>query len=483
MSEHSHDIRRAANARPVTVGIGITATAAMLIAGLAAGPAGATTIAPNPTLASRVVATSAEANSRIAAKLPLRSISAAIGSNYSINVTDALTGETIWSRGSSTPLLTASNMKIVTAVSALSVLGPQSRMTTKVYSIGKGAIAILGGGDTALGPVGVRALARKALAAVRSNPALAPGLETPAPYRPATCRINGKKVKSTKAHRCPLVRPGPRQGALKIYVDDSMYPAPTVPSGWRGGYEPSVVRPVRALAMDGHYVMDAGADTANFMASYLRGKGLSAGYAGRVVVPGGSTLLGTRASATVADQVKYMLQVSENNVAEMLYRNVAIAKGYVGNWSGGQRAATEVMTALEVPTAGLALTSGSGVSRNDRMTTVALTTLLQRIADRSAHPELDAIYYGGGLPLAGVSGTLSASNGRFVTKPTVCARAKIRAKTGTLFDTIGLSGLTVGTDGRLKAFSILVNSRPQKYSPLATRKQVDRLAATVNGCY
>ncbi|MEI6624382.1 MAG: D-alanyl-D-alanine carboxypeptidase, partial [Actinomycetes bacterium] len=99
------------------------------------------------------------------------------------------------------------------------------------------------------------------------------------------------------------------------------------------------------------------------------------------------------------------------------------------------------------------------------------------------HPELEAIYYGGGLPLAGVSGTLAASNGRFTTKPTVCALGKISAKTGTLFDTIGLSGLTVGTDGRLKAFSILVNSRPQSYSPLATRKQVDRLAATVNGCY
>ena len=62
-------------------------------------------------------------------------------------------------------------------------------------------------------------------------------------------------------------------------------------------------------------------------------------------------------------------------------------------------------------------------------------------------------------------------------------RGLLRAKTGTLFDTIGLSGLAVGKDGRLKAFSYLVNSRPQKVSPLTTRRNVDKLAATVTGCY
>lgn len=434
-------------------------------------------------ITSRVLTTSVETNARIAANLPLRSTSAAIGSNYSVNVTDVVTGETIWSRASTTPMLTASNMKIVTAATALTVLGPTSRMSTKVYALGKGAIAIVGGGDTALGQLGVRALARDALAAIRASPDLAPGIETPKPYRPKTCRINGKFVKSNRKHRCPMVTPAPGPSALKIYVDDSMYPAPTVPAGWLNGYEPYVVRPVRALGMDGRYVTDAGADTANFMGAYLARKGMRGTYAGRVVVPTGSQLIGTRLSATVADQVKYMLQESENNIAEMMYRNVAVAKGYVGDWAGGQRAAMEVMNSLAVPTAGLALASGSGVSRNDRMTTVSLTTLLQRIADQSGHPELETIYYGGGLPLAGESGTLGAGTGRFVTSPTSCARGKIRAKTGTLSDTIGLSGLTVGTDGQLKAFSVLVNSRPKKYSPLASRKQVDRIAATVNGCY
>ena len=136
-----------------------------------------------------------------------------------------------------------------------------------------------------------------------------------------------------------------------------------------------------------------------------------------------------------------------------------------------------------LPLASASEASGSGVSRLDRLTPLALTTVLQRVANATAYPELASVYYGGGLPLAGRSGTLSSGAGRFNTNPTRCAAGRLRAKTGTLFDTIGLSGLAIGSDGRLKAFSILVNSRPQKYSPLSTRRNVDRMAATVTGCY
>ena len=40
---------------------------------------------------------------------------------------------------------------------------------------------------------------------------------------------------------------------MKVYVDDSLYPSPVRPAGWRGGYEPSVVRPVRPFGIDGDY--------------------------------------------------------------------------------------------------------------------------------------------------------------------------------------------------------------------------------------
>ena len=87
------------------------------------------------------------------------------------------------------------------------------------------------------------------------------------------------------------------------------------------------------------------------------------------------------------------------------------------------------------------------------------------------------------MPVSGVSGTLDDRYGRFVTRQSRCAQGDVQAKTGTLFDTIGLSGVatTVGRTGAL--FAILVNDRPQRYSALSTRQAVDGLTATITGCW
>lgn len=433
--------------------------------------------APGP----RALASTAAANARIAALMPKRTSYKNVGKNFAVDVVDVDSGQRIWSRRPTTGLLTASNMKIVTAVDALRTMGPDKRFTTRVVSLGKGKVAIIGGGDATLSRSALSSLAQGAAAVINSRPDLLPDLTTPPAYRPATCIRKGKKVKSTKRKPCPLVQPAARR-VVKVYVDDSLYPSPTRPAGWRGGYEPSIVRPVRALGIDGDYSMDSSKNAAAYFGNALKSFGLTGSFAGRAT-GSGAEQVSTYSGAKLSDQVKYMLQVSENNVAEMLYRNVAVARGYSPTWANSRRAANEVLGELGVPLASVALTSGSGVSRLDRLTPIALTTILQRVANGAAYPELNPIYYGGGLPLAGRSGTLSSGAGRFNTRPTSCAAGRLRAKTGTLFDTIGLSGLATGADGRLKAFSILVNSRPQKYSPLSTRRNVDRMAATVTGCF
>ena len=89
----------------------------------------------------------------------------------------------------------------------------------------------------------------------------------------------------------------------------------------------------------------------------------------------------------------------------------------------------------------------------------------------------------GAMPLAGRSGTLDDHYGRFVTRHARCAQGAVTAKTGTLFDTVGLSGVARRPDGSERIFSILVNDRPQRVSTLSTRQAVDGLAATVVGCW
>lgn len=429
----------------------------------------------------RAARTTEEANARISSLLPQRTTYKAVGGNYAGDVVDVETGSRLWNYRETTGLLPASNMKIVTAIAALRAMSPTTRFETKVVSLGKGTIAIVGGGDSTLSRTGLKTLAKSTASAIKSNPELLPDVTTPAPYRPTSCLRKGKWKKSTARKPCPMVTP-PAGRYLKVFVDDSLYPAPTRPAGWRNGYEPSVVRPVRALGINGSYTWDSSAEAATYFSQRLGKRGFKTSYAGRSSTTE-APLIASYQGAPLKDQVSYMLQVSENNVAEMLYRNTAIARGYVATWANSKKAAGEILAELDIPLTGTNLTSGSGVSRKDRLTPISLTTMLLRVADSTTYPELSSIYYGGGLPLAGRSGTLSAGTGRYTTKPTRCAAGRLRAKTGTLHDTIGLSGLAVGSDGKLKAFSFLVNSRPKSFSPLATRRSVDRMAATLTGCF
>lgn len=411
-----------------------------------------------PLLSSRALLNSAATNSRIKRLIKGRLNSRAIGKSFSYTVTDVATGKTIASRGGRIARLTASNMKIMIAAAALQTLGPDHQFSTKVVSLGQGKIALVGGGDATLTRSGLSKLASRTAKALAKDAA--------------------KGAQSTLA---PL--PGK---SLTLYLDDSMYPAPTKPGGWTNSYQPYVVRPVRPLGILGDYVWDSSIAATNYFKARLQAHGI------KVVTPKdrrtttapNSEPIAEFLGTSLSDQIYNYLQVSENNIGEMLFRNIAYAKGYPTSWSGARAAVRNVLaTELKIPLTNTRIDDGSGVARSDRLTTKSLVVALQRIADKARYPRLAPIYYGGSLPLSGVTGTLSSSSGRYNTRPTICARRKIRAKTGTLFDTIGLSGLTMGRDGKLKAFSILVNRRPQRYSPLTTRRMVDRGAATITGCY
>ena len=177
-----------------------------------------------------------------------------------------------------------------------------------------------------------------------------------------------------------------------------------------------------------------------------------------------------------------MLLDSENNIAELLYRHVALATGHAPTWAGSQQAALANLDALGIDRTALKLDDGSGVSRDDRLTALTLALLL-RLASTGDPGRFSVMLEPGALPTSGVDGTLASRLHRYSTKPSSCARGDIRAKTGTLFDTIALSGITHDVDGQSKVFSFLVNDRPQSVTPLKTRQALDGLAATVTGCW
>src|SRR4051794_18582847 len=71
--------------------------------------------------------------------------------SFQARVVNANTGEVLFDRGGETPAATASVLKVLTTAAALSVLGPDYRMTTTVVRGSEpGTVVLVGGGDPTL---------------------------------------------------------------------------------------------------------------------------------------------------------------------------------------------------------------------------------------------------------------------------------------------------------------------------------------------
>ena len=379
----------------------------------------------------------ADLTSSIRTKLGTRAKDTRLGTVWSGQVVDLGTGKALWSKSVSTSRLPASNQKLVTAYVAMKSLGGSATLTTPVLqgATYKSSIYLKGVGDPSL----------------------------------TSARL--KTVANTTAYALK------NQGItlVNVFVDDTLFPAPTNATGWKADWVPKEVAPVRALVVDQVNVMDTSMAGAQVFASQLKAAGVSVKYVRRGAVENGSTVLGSTTSPTIGSMVQAMLNVSHNDYAESLYRLAALKRGYRADWAGAKANALNVLSRYGVYRTGLSFYDGSGLSRSDRMTVTTALYLVKRMRlQTDVNP---TVFATSGMPVAGVSGTLED---RFTTTPTSCAKGIVRAKTGTLDDVVTLSGIAQGKDGRERLFSILVNSNTATTS---ARAAVDALAATSTGCY
>ncbi len=375
-------------------------------------------------------------NARIRALIPGLINPQAFGRNYAIDVIDADTGDAIMSHRSGTPMRPASTMKLITAFTSLSVLGPKTRTPTTAVMTGPRDVAVVGGGDSLLTSPAVLDLARKASRQLAGH------------------------------------------GQIRVHIVDQRFGKWVRGPGWPKEYVPSVATPVSSLAYLGDYTTTPQQHVGKEFTSALKRSGVSARYVGRSTNSTGRVVAARRGS-TVAAQVDWMLQHSENNIAEILFRQVAIKMGHKPTWAGSTSAARSVLKQAGISTKGLVLKDGSGLSRTDRAPAALLNTVLARSVDHRANPALATVFYGQGLPTAGKTGTLV---GRFSAKGTACSRGRVRAKTGSLHDVISLSGVTRGADHHLKIFTVVINDLPQTPAGLAARGAVDEVVTAVVGC-
>ncbi len=377
---------------------------------------------------------------KIADNLNTRVQDARLGSTFSGVVIDAKSDHVVWGHDATTALMPASNTKLATATAALTVLGPDHRFTTKVV-YGDGTLTLVGGGDRTLTTDDLDALAKTAVAGLKNA-----GLTS-----------------------------------VKVRIDDSLFPEPTLATGWNTGYYPDSIAPVRALVVDSHNVEDTSLDAGGVFAKLLAERGVTVdGDVSRGVSGSRDVPVAQHVSDKLSNTVKHMLKVSDNDIAETLLRQTAIGVGHPATFEDGTAVVREVLTRYGVSLDNFQMHDGSGLSRATGIPAQTLADILDLAADPRYSQTLK--YIVDGLPVSGEAGaTLGPEFGRFDTPDSQCAVGQVKGKTGTLTGAIALSGLTKGQDGRWKIFSFVENGSTA--NPNDIKDALDGLAATVNGCW
>lgn len=355
-------------------------------------------------------------------------------------VVDPATGAVLYDDEAASPRVPASLAKLVTAAAALRALGPQTLLRTRVLAGGPGELVLVGGGD----------------------PLLA-----------------GRTLDGLAEHAADALRAQGGAAAVSVLVDDSLFAGPAVSPHWLPSYVPhAVVAPVSALAVRRAPGEVAASDPAlaagRRFAARLRAEGVAVtGPVRRGRAAEGAAELGAVSSAPVALLAEEALVASDNDVAEVLARLVAVAEGRPATSEAAVGAVADVVTRLGVAPGELRLLDGSGLARGAAVSPAALARLLT-LAISPEHPELRPLLTG--LPVAGFTGTLSE---RF--PATGSGAGAVRAKTGTLTGVSALAGTVRDAKGRVLVFAVLADEVPAGATKRA-RAALDRFAGTLASC-
>jgi len=345
------------------------------------------------------------------------------------------------------PLIPASTEKLFTTQVALDVIGADTRFETRVVAptapvggVVAGDLTMVGGGDPTLVTDTYR-FARRIGAdqPVTSLEALADQVAAAGITR-VTGRIVGDET------RYDQTRTGPtwperyatqnQSGPISALEVDDGYQLVVPPPG-QGG-------PIR---------MNRAADPATNAARLLterlllRGIQVDGAFApANGPAPAGAVEVASVSSPPLSEIVRHMLMFSDNQVAEMLTKEIGRVTGGSGSTVAGADAIDRRAVELEVTRTGADAVDGSGLDRANRVTCDALVSVLNESGGLAGT-------VGQSLPVAGRSGSLA---GRFRGTP---AEGVLHAKTGSLSDVTALAGFVELSEGGTATFAYVANGR------------------------
>jgi D-alanyl-D-alanine carboxypeptidase/D-alanyl-D-alanine-endopeptidase (penicillin-binding protein 4) len=379
------------------------------------------------------------------------------------SVIDATGGAVLHARNATRLQPPASNIKLVTAAALMTHARADEVLTTSVVtsSTTPGALYLRGGGDVLLGS----------------------GASDPA-------AVVGRAGLGTLALDAAAALPE-GSGPYSLYLDETLFSGATVNPTWSAGdMAAGEIAPVHPLAVNSAWLtegaargprsQDPGLEAARTFAAALEAAAVERGITvgadvQRRAAPEGAEPLAAVGSAPLGEQMRRMLEVSDNYLAEALARIAASRSGRPASFGGATEVLSAAAVGLGAPPEGLMIGDAAGLSVRNAMSAEQLALLLRGLVT-SGEPGLMEVVEA--LPVAGLSGTLST---RFTAGAAPDPGAGVvRAKTGTLNAVTGLSGHVVTADGRLLVFSFLAAGLDG--NTVEAREAVDRAAAVLAGC-
>ena len=329
--------------------------------------------------------------------------------------------------------LPASTTKVLTSAAALAALGPETTFTTRaVAGRTPREVVLVGGGDPYLGS--------KPLTPEEASNTYPERADVVTLARDTARALTGRKK-------------------VRVVFDDTLFTEPTDNPQWRADYVPDdIVTPITALWVDrgaspsGYGRSDDPSFTAAAtFASALEQAGVTVvGDPTRGVAAPAAATLASVQSAPVAEIVEHLLDVSDNETAEVLAHHVGLAVNGDGSFIGGAAGVLSTLQSLGIETGTDVVFDGSGLSRHNRLSPATMVQVLQ-VAARADQPGLRPLITG--LPVAGFTGSLAD---RFASTDEA-ALGDVRAKTGTLSGVSSLAGLVTGRDGTQMVFVLAVD--------------------------
>jgi len=365
-------------------------------------------------------------------------------------------GAPLASHNSDAPLVPASTQKLLTASTALAVLGPETTLDTRVMAAHApdggtvDRLFLVGGGDPLLLTPDAQAL------------------------RDEIPELRGSATTSLAALADSIVAAGVKRVPKGIAADDSRYETlrylPTWKESYRTGGE---VGPLGALTVNGGFsalrprpvpVDDPAVFAAEKLGELLEARGVDIGRSPtREVAPPGAVEVAKVSSPPLADVVGEEISTSDNLGSELLTREIGLRASQQGTTAAGTQAILAKLGELGVPTANTTVVDGSGLDRGNRAT----CSLLLGAFELGARPEFAALW--NGLAVAGQRGTLIDQIGGDLT-------GKVRGKTGTLDGVTALVGIVDA--GRPLRFAFLANGGFTEQAGIALRGRIAQAIAT-----